>query len=267
MYRCKFCGKEFETKQKLGGHSVFCDGNPNKYDNLKKLENNRKKHTGGRQKINEESCNCRFCGRICKNNNSLRNHERLCSCNPNKQVIKSNFIKYNEWRRENGIKGCNHYTKAEINGLPKPEMSEQTRQKLREKSLGRKHSEDTKQKISEKQKQNYKGKSRWKTAVEHRLSYAEQYFLQIFTNAEFQYHVDRFFLDFAWPDNKIYIEIDGSQHKNDPKVIKHDIERTEILSNLGWKLIDRVYWPDFVKLDEEQKKEYIKKLFNEINIG
>ena len=30
---------------------------------------------------------CKFCGRYCKNNNSLRNHERLCHDNPNRQII------------------------------------------------------------------------------------------------------------------------------------------------------------------------------------
>lgn len=28
---------------------------------------------------------CKYCGKICKNNNSLRNHERLCKDNPNRQ--------------------------------------------------------------------------------------------------------------------------------------------------------------------------------------
>jgi hypothetical protein len=26
---------------------------------------------------------CKFCGKTCKNANSLRNHERLCKLNPN----------------------------------------------------------------------------------------------------------------------------------------------------------------------------------------
>ena len=29
---------------------------------------------------------CQFCGKECKNPNSLRNHERLCKANPNHQV-------------------------------------------------------------------------------------------------------------------------------------------------------------------------------------
>ena len=37
---------------------------------------------------------CRFCGKPCKNANSLRNHERLCKLNPNHQI--SNWVKWNE---------------------------------------------------------------------------------------------------------------------------------------------------------------------------
>ena len=36
---------------------------------------------------------CKFCGKICKNDNSLRNHERLCKNNPNRQesyIMKKN---------------------------------------------------------------------------------------------------------------------------------------------------------------------------------
>lgn len=33
--------------------------------------------------------NCKFCNKECKNQNSLRNHERLCKLNPNHQIIKS----------------------------------------------------------------------------------------------------------------------------------------------------------------------------------
>jgi hypothetical protein len=31
---------------------------------------------------------CKYCNKECKNDNSLRNHERLCSKNPNKQIAK-----------------------------------------------------------------------------------------------------------------------------------------------------------------------------------
>lgn len=43
-----------------------------------------------------EECICKFCGKPCKNLNSLRNHERLCKKNPNRQ--ESSWIKFNHER-------------------------------------------------------------------------------------------------------------------------------------------------------------------------
>ena len=37
---------------------------------------------------------CKFCGKACKNANSLRNHERLCKLNPNRQ--ESSWTKFNK---------------------------------------------------------------------------------------------------------------------------------------------------------------------------
>lgn len=37
-------------------------------------------------KLTHEGLNCQFCGKECKNRNSLCNHERMCKENPNKQL-------------------------------------------------------------------------------------------------------------------------------------------------------------------------------------
>ena len=53
---------------------------------------------------------CRYCGRICKNDNSLRNHERLCHSNPNRQISYGNHGKMPEHTKA-------YYTsKIKING-------------------------------------------------------------------------------------------------------------------------------------------------------
>ena len=44
----------------------------------------------------EENYICKFCGKVCKNANSLRNHERLCKENPEHQV--SSWVKFNHER-------------------------------------------------------------------------------------------------------------------------------------------------------------------------
>lgn len=208
---------------------------------------------------------CKYCGKECINANSLRNHERLCKENPDRQIIKSNFIDYNKKVKNHEIKKHNQYTKAKELGLPKPIVSKETREKIGKASRGRKMSEEQKQKISETQKENYKGKSRWYTQIQNRLSYPEQYFIPIFNDALIHYHVNRYFLDFAWPDKKIYIEVDGEQHRRYQKNIEHDNIRTEILNNEGWILIERIYWPEYIKLNFEERQKYINDIKNKIN--
>ena len=104
---------------------------------------------------------CKYCGRECKNENSLRNHERLCKQNPNRQ--KSNFIEYNKRKQNKEIKGTNQYIKARELGLPDPVISEETRQKLAKIWKDKKFSEEHKQKIS---------KGIRKAIIEHPESYS-----------------------------------------------------------------------------------------------
>lgn len=92
---------------------------------------------------------CKYCGKKCKNPNSLRNHERLCKSNPDRQIPKNNFAEWNIKRTELNIPHPNQFTKAEKLGLPKPKVSEKTRLKLREKGLLRRHSQEEKDKLSE----------------------------------------------------------------------------------------------------------------------
>jgi len=74
---------------------------------------------------------CKFCNKQCKNANSHRNHERLCKANPNKQDIKSSgFTKYNEQIKLGVRLGTNQYIKAKQLGLPKPTITNETRNKI-----------------------------------------------------------------------------------------------------------------------------------------
>ena len=101
---------------------------------------------------------------------------------------------------------------------------------------------------------------------EQRKSYAEKYFETVFADAEMQYHVDRYFLDFAWPKSKIYIEIDGEQHYEDQGVIRHDKERTENLAKCGWRLLKRIRWSEFQKLSKVEKENEIFRLKQTLKI-
>lgn len=95
----------------------------------------------------EESYICKFCGKLCKNVNSLRNHERLCKLNPNRQV--SNFIKYNNEIRS-GIRKSSNFGKTKENNEDVRRGVETRKRKyesgeIKPGFLGKHHTEETKQ--------------------------------------------------------------------------------------------------------------------------
>ena len=49
---------------------------------------------------------------------------------------------------------------------------------------------------------------------------------------EFSFH--KFSLDFAWPDKKICIEIDGEQHERFQEQKNRDIEKDKLLKEEDW---------------------------------
>ena len=126
MYKCKYCGKEFESKQKLGGHSSRCKDNPSnqkvyncifcykEFNNLSGLHRHEKqcksnpngvseKHKVAITSINRDDLFCKFCGKQCKNENSLRNHERMCTQNPDQSYREKfntkNNIGHSAWNK------------------------------------------------------------------------------------------------------------------------------------------------------------------------
>lgn len=76
---------------------------------------------------------CRYCGKVCKNKNSLAQHEIRCKENPNRiktKVNSSNFIEYNKLVKLGIRKASNQFIKAKELGLPQPIITEETREKL-----------------------------------------------------------------------------------------------------------------------------------------
>jgi CRISPR/Cas system-associated protein Cas10 (large subunit of type III CRISPR-Cas system) len=102
VHQCSVCGKEISSK------------------NIRRHED--------RCVFINESKKCSFCGRVCKNHNSLINHERLCRANSNRDI--SSFAKWNKEKE----RGENQFTKAISLGLSKPTISTETRKKLSDKA-------------------------------------------------------------------------------------------------------------------------------------
>lgn len=196
---------------------------------------------------------CRHCSKICKNENSLRNHERLCKENPNRSIVPKKTEAFYEAMKIR--KNSNQFIKAKELGEQIPENGMKGKP-----GYFKHHTEETKKKISESMKKKMVGNTIWVTALEKRKSFAEQFFDDLFPELKQNYHVDRYFLDLANPEKKVYLEVDGEQHYTDNKVIQHDKERTERLESLGWTCLMRIRWSKFKKLSKEEQGEIIKDL-------
>lgn len=94
---------------------------------------------------------CSFCEKTYKRISDQHQHEKWCKNNPNHQMKKSprKSEKWLESMHKRKGHGTNQYIKAKELELPKPILSEETKNKLSKASKGRKHSELSKQKISE----------------------------------------------------------------------------------------------------------------------
>lgn len=111
---------------------------------------------------------CQFCSKACKNNNSQRNHERLCKSNPNKQEPTKVFGKRSK-------PGGNKYTKAAKLGLPKPVVSDETREKIS--SANKSRSKELTQSIGEKSSKTILEKARngeWHVSLAKNMHYNYQ---------------------------------------------------------------------------------------------
>jgi very-short-patch-repair endonuclease len=84
----------------------------------------------------------------------------------------------------------------------------------------------------------------WKSRTKE-PSYPEQYFIDLFANEHIvgyikEYPIGKWFIDFAFVEKKLAIEIDGKQHEYAERKEK-DIEKDKFLIENGWKIL-RIKW-------------------------
>ena len=221
----------------------------------------------------EENYICKFCGKVCKNANSLRNHERLCKENPNHQESYFKTHKNIRINKEPWNKGLTKETDVRVNKISNSIKDGIKSGKIKLLYLGKHLSEEHKQKISNSMKQAHKekrahniGSSRWNN--EH--SWPEKWFIEVLQNEfnmienidyETEMPFDKYSLDFAWSEKKLCIEIDGEQHERFEEYKLRDITKDKLLLKNGWKVL-RIKWKDCYA----NPKQYIKIVKNYLNI-
>lgn len=211
---------------------------------------------------------CQYCGKQCKNINSLRTHEVRCKKNPNRIPIKHNNLDdFNKKRKDGDIQTWNKgLTKENSSGLAS--MAKKNSISMKGKTH-RPWTDEEKKNLSIKRTEYLKehGMNRWSNF--NNRSYAEEYFEEAFKNVfEIEYHITdtTYTIDFADIENKVAIEIDGEQHYTSSGLREDDIKRDNILLDLGWKTI-RIRWSEFMKLSKEERKNRIDYFLNKKYLG
>ncbi len=207
---------------------------------------------------------CKFCGKEGKNSNSHKNHQRLCKNNPERKIdyLKDNLKSYNRLDK----KGTNQYIKAKELGLPKPELSEESREKIRKSSLGRKMSEDWKKKHSEIMKkavsehpESYTASNRGRTKqIEYDgIKFIGKWELDFYLFCkenniliernekwfEYQWNGNRkYFPDFYLPELDLYIEVKGYETDRDKAKWKYFPHKLKVIKKDDIYAIRKKVW-------------------------
>lgn len=206
---------------------------------------------------------CSFCNKEYDSIYAQRTHQRFCKLNPNHIV--SPLIKHNNERGGVWNKGLTKDTDERLKQKGEKLSQRYKNGELKPSQTGKPVSEETKKKISESMKKAQKegrayniGQSRWNN--EH--SRPEKWLINVLKNEfnqieDIDYKTEmpfyRYALDFAWPEKRLCIEIDGKQHLYDEKQIERDKEKDRLLKEEGWKEI-RIKWGYVVKNTQEAIK-------------
>lgn len=143
---------------------------------------------------------------------------------------------------------------------------------MEKKYKGHKISEETKKKISEGMKKAIReGRAKgWQSRSRCEHSYPEKWFIEVLKNnfnmIENQDYVcelyfNGFFLDFAWPEKKLCVEIDGNQHYEEDRKAK-DLKKDNLLQKEGWTEV-RADW-SYITKNKDQFIQDFKKVFKSL---
>lgn len=143
--------------------------------------------------------------------------------------------------------------------------------KIKPSHFGKHLSEKHKKQISNSMKKAHKegrawniGKSRWN----NESSYPEKFFIEVieteFNDKNYikEYPISIWSYDFAWPNKKKCIEIDGEQHEKFDEYKKRDIKKDNYAKLLGWQIL-RIKWKDMFNDSKKYiqiSKEFIEKI-------
>lgn len=196
-----------------------------------------------------ESLNCQFCNKLCKNTNSLKNHQRLCKANPNRQLT--------NYEKNGPIEGFNNKGRiSNRKGLTK-ENDESIRKMIETTKLhyeqglfsykGHPHSEATKERLRQVAlNRNFGGTNKRKTFNYNGVILESSYELIVAKE------LDSNNIEWSRPHRFFYKDNKGVQHHYTPDFYlpyynvyldpKNDYLINQINPHSGFKDIDKIQW-------------------------
>lgn len=252
--KCNYCGREI-SKSNIAKHEKACC----EKRKIEKIS----------YKLDHDGLDCQYCGKTCKNRNSLCNHERLCMSNPNRQIFQnnttSNLTEFNSKRKAGIVSSWNKgLTKETDERVAKNAEAIQIYYENNPGAFkGKHHTKESRELISKRRKDFLEANPNMVPYLLNHASkesYPETYFKELFANNSinlvYHHRVHIYELDFCDVDRKIDIEIDGEQHYLDKRIVESNKRRTEYLENLGWKIY-RVRWADYCAMNYEEKSKIV----------
>lgn len=175
-------------------------------------------------------------------------HVKWCDFNPNKQKALDDL----KSRRHNfNSKPTNQYIKAKELGLPKPEISDETRKKFSDSSRGRVVSNETKEKISLRRKKWLKenpDKHPWRRHQNYKSHPCEK-LKEILKSYNLKFEEEyiplktrNFSCDIVFCEEKLIIEVNGQQHYDcNGNLQPYYQQRHDEILVEGWEIIELHY--------------------------
>ena len=276
-YICQYCSKELTRHNSLVKHEKICKLNPvNNYNIVYKCEycnkiythkyafnRHLKTHIEYKPKENNYSWKCKYCNIEFESRRKLERHV--------KEIHKNNKIKNIQQRITDICPFCSSTLTTTISGF-KNHISlcpKNPNRKLPD--LSKCKTEEFRRQASERMKERHRLglAATFQNRKNMPHSYPETWLIDVLKNnfnqiENIDYETERpfyrFFLDFAWPEKRLCIEIDGELHRYE-KQQNNDKEKDRLLKEDGWKEL-RLKW-GYINSNKVEAIKLIENFLNE----
>ena len=160
---------------------------------------------------------CKHCGKECKNENSLRNHERLCKSNPGRS---STPFQNEEFQRNKNK--SNQYIKALETGTVYI-LSDESRKKISDAAKGRIVTQERRDKLREYAISRNLGGHTSKRKLYFEKRNGEIVYLQSSYEIDFARLLEELDVEWCRPEPLIWVDSDGMKHRYYPDFKINDI--------------------------------------------